>query len=305
VRVDPAGSVTFAPGATLAQISTGVLQFQLSGATLGAGYGQATDAGSLTLGGQLQVAFTNGFDSTVNSSESFTLLDAAGGLSGTFANVANGTRLLTNDDLHTFLVNYGSDTVVLSDEYTLSSPLAPATSTGLASGSGTMATVTPNPGGPGTVTASFTSNSSGTLSVSYNEVSETDFDSAVASIDGAGQVNFQLPGAGNQVQVWYVADTGNFTGPVTLVFQYDPAGLSIAQQDALYIEHYTGGEWVDIFGTVDTADDTITVTTDSFSPFALGGPQSVPEPASFSMLGIGSVALLRRNRRSARSVIAD
>ena len=64
----------------------------------------------------------NGFVPTVNSGQTFTVLTAAS-LSGAFANVPNGTRLLATDGFSSFQVNYGSasafpsltHSVVLSD----------------------------------------------------------------------------------------------------------------------------------------------------------------------------------------------
>ena len=45
----------------------------------------------------------------------------------------------------------------------------------------------------------------------------------------------------------------------------------------------------------DTVGNTLTVTTDSFSMFVLGG---VPEPATLGLLLLGGLAMLRRKRSS-------
>lgn len=101
---------------------------QAAGATLAVEIGgpsQITDfavltvEGTASLGGNLQIALTNGFSPTNLSS--FDILRADGGLTGAFANVTNGQRLTTSDGAGSFLVNYGpgsplgSAGVVISD----------------------------------------------------------------------------------------------------------------------------------------------------------------------------------------------
>jgi hypothetical protein len=59
---------------------------------------------------------------------------------------------------------------------------------------------------------------------------------------------------------------------------------------SLYVEHYDHGSWViPSDQVVDTTNDTITFTTDGFSPFVLA---EVPEPCTIVLLGIGAVSLL-------------
>jgi hypothetical protein len=87
---------------------------QTAGATLAVEIGgpfQFTEFGVLTvletasLGGNLQITLTNEFIPT--NLNSFDILRANGGLTGAFANVANGQRLMTSDGLGSFVVNYG------------------------------------------------------------------------------------------------------------------------------------------------------------------------------------------------------
>jgi hypothetical protein len=98
------------------------LAFQIGGATQSTEYDYLKIVGTFALAGDLQVSFTNSFQSSITSNEVFTVLSDSqpGGLSGSFLNVANGGRLETSDGYGSFLVNYGpsaanSDEIVLSD----------------------------------------------------------------------------------------------------------------------------------------------------------------------------------------------
>jgi hypothetical protein len=84
-------------GATLAVDISGPFQFT--------DYGVLTTQGTTALGGTLQLNLIDGFVPTALNS--FDILRANGGLTGAFANVANGQRLSTSDGLGSFIVNYG------------------------------------------------------------------------------------------------------------------------------------------------------------------------------------------------------
>jgi hypothetical protein len=71
--------------------------------------------GTVGLGGNLVVTFVNGFQNSVSNSNTFTVLSSTTTLSGTFANVASGTRLNTSDSSGSFLVTYSGSNIVLSD----------------------------------------------------------------------------------------------------------------------------------------------------------------------------------------------
>lgn len=142
----------------------------------------------------------------------------------------------------------------------------------------------------GDVRATFPSASSGTF---------TNVNSLTTAGDLAARtapVNFALPGTGDLTLAWDLAFDGTFVGPATLVFHYDSSvlGPGVNESD-LRIEHFHDGQWVTLTGTVDASADTITVTADTFSPFALA---AVPEPSCFAILGVIATGLLVRRRRT-------
>lgn len=84
--------------------------------------------GDFTLGGDLAVAFLNGFQSSVSASDTFEIILAPLLIDGQFMNVAPGERLTTSDGFGSFIVNYGatslfgSNKVVLSDFQAIPEP---------------------------------------------------------------------------------------------------------------------------------------------------------------------------------------
>jgi hypothetical protein len=80
-----------------------------------------------------------------------------------------------------------------------------------------------------------------------------------------------------------------------LTFSYDPdllpAGVAPAE---LLILHYVDGGWETLAPiALDAGAHTLTVQTDSLSPFVLG---AVPEPATLGLLAVGAVAMIHRRR---------
>ena len=64
-------------------------------------------ATSAALAGLLRATFIDAFESSVKSSDVFSLLTSDQALTGSFDNVASGQRLSTADGLGSFLVTYG------------------------------------------------------------------------------------------------------------------------------------------------------------------------------------------------------
>jgi autotransporter-associated beta strand protein len=96
--------------------SAAALSIELGGLLRGSGYDALNVGGSVDLGSDtlLSLSFINGFVATAG--QQFQLIQAGGGLFGSFANVADGARLLTADGSGSFLVQYGNGQgLVISD----------------------------------------------------------------------------------------------------------------------------------------------------------------------------------------------
>jgi hypothetical protein len=87
-----------------AQQAGATLAIEISGLLPGTQHDRVDVTGNVSLDGKLQIALVDGFMPATN--QTFTVLSAAG-LTGTFANVAVGQRLMTHDGTGTFVVDYG------------------------------------------------------------------------------------------------------------------------------------------------------------------------------------------------------
>lgn len=119
--------------------SGALLALELGGTLRGNGYDALNVGGAVDLGVDtvLQLSFINGF--TATTGQQFQLINASGGVFGTFANVADGERLLTTDGTGSFLVHYGNGQgLVLSDFNTAAVP-EPSTWALLLAGAGLLA----------------------------------------------------------------------------------------------------------------------------------------------------------------------
>lgn len=125
------GTLTLTGNLTL--LATSTLLIELGGTYQGTEYDFLSVGGTAVLAGNLSVGFIQGFQSSVQPAQAFTVLTAGtstSALSGAFANVASGQRLFTSDGAGSFLVNYGAasafptlaNSVVLSDFQAIPEP---------------------------------------------------------------------------------------------------------------------------------------------------------------------------------------
>ena len=112
---DTAGLTTITGGYT---VQSGTLAIDLGGNSAATGFqsgeqDRVSISGATQLGGNLVVNVLPGF--TPTAGQTFNILTSLGGLSGGFANSPFGTRILSADGLHTFLIFESSGSVFLSD----------------------------------------------------------------------------------------------------------------------------------------------------------------------------------------------
>ncbi len=74
---------------------------------------QLSVTGTATLGGSLSVSLVPGFSAT--PTDVFAIMTCGNGVSGSFSNVAFGSRVVSSDGLHSFVVNSSGNRVTLSD----------------------------------------------------------------------------------------------------------------------------------------------------------------------------------------------
>ena len=111
------------PGNTLGQLaivgdltllSTSRVLFDLGGTTKGVDYDFLSVSGKADLGGTLSLNLPTAFRDSAIGATSFTLL-TAGVVNGTFTNAPNGARFFANDGFSSFIVNYSSTNLTLTN----------------------------------------------------------------------------------------------------------------------------------------------------------------------------------------------
>jgi hypothetical protein len=110
--IAPSGGVLTFSHLTL--LSNSVLAYELGGTQPGISFGQVVSPSAATIGGTLQISVSAAFQSQIQSSDTFTVL-AAQSITGQFANVASGARLVTADGSGSFIVTYSGSQIILSN----------------------------------------------------------------------------------------------------------------------------------------------------------------------------------------------
>ncbi len=155
-----------------------------------------------------------------------------------------------------------------------------AATTSLAVSSNTFSVVTPS---------SFTTSSSSVVI----QIKALDKDTVLGSIglpgglSGVGTIVFDV-----KALIDNETELDSFDVPVTITYQYSDSDVVGLDESSLTLYHYHSGSWAALDGcTVNTAANTITCTTPSFSIFSLFGRSSVANSSrQVSRSGGGSVA---------------
>ena len=157
------------------------------------------------------------------------------------------------------------------------------------------------PPSPGGVEITFDDTSGGTFIAERISSAISDLDDVIESIEEFDHLDFLT--ISEPVLFWDFVYDGSLPGTVMLVFGYDENSIvsSFAESD-LAIFHYADGEWSELSGSIDEVGNTIAVSVDSFSYFALGA-SSIQQVPSVSPVGIAvfcglvGLASWRRLRR--------
>lgn len=151
-------------------------------------------------------------------------------------------------------------------------------------------------GNPGCVNFKFDQvTTPGSFFAEYSTCDENELDYR-ASHGEFEMPEFYIPGT---AQLFELDFDGEFDGAITLTFSYDPTLLGSNDDESLLkVFHFSDGRWQDMGGVVDTLNHTITIETESLSPFVIGasGPLSVPEPGTLAVLGLALPLVMRRRR---------
>lgn len=155
----------------------------------------------------------------------------------------------------------------------------------VSAGDGVGGDVLGGSGSPGGISATFDTSTGGTFFATEVAPGTTD--------------DFQTRVGPFHLDSYEVDFTGDLLGPVTLTFGYadDPFGVGPVLKDrveeaALRVYHRedAASPWEELASIVDSANNTITVTTTSLSPFVLGG--EILSPAPVPSLGAGGLVML-------------
>lgn len=78
---------------------------------------------------------------------------------------------------------------------------------------------------------------------------------------------------------WDITTSVEFSGQAFVTVPYSDAGLSAEQEEGVKLYHFVNGQWQDITDSVNTAANTVSGYTSSFSPFAVFVPMAEEPPA--------------------------
>ncbi len=113
------GQLTLTGNLTLLNTSTTLME--IAGSTQGTQYDFLSVGGTGLLAGNLHLSILNGFEWIMPANSTFTILTAQNGLTGAFANVAPGQRLMTLDGNGSFQVDYLAGSLFSPNSVVLSS----------------------------------------------------------------------------------------------------------------------------------------------------------------------------------------
>jgi hypothetical protein len=240
-----AGTTTLALGGTS-------LNFEISGS----GADQlAVTGGQASVSGNNRISITP-LGTSLSPGQTYSLITAPSGLDGggaafQFANGLNSEVVTLGGNSYNLTLSNSAGAEKVTIGNSIATGGGPGTVGGVGAAFGNVVT-------PGAFNSTF-----------LEPATQADVTQALGAL-AAGQINFILPGS--PAQLWDLSFSGTFAGGATVTLHFDPTPAMVDGRplSSLYIAHYTNGAWViPPNQVIDTVADTITFTTDSFSPFIL------------------------------------
>lgn len=142
------------------------------------------------------------------------------------------------------------------------------------------------------------STATGGVDVSFDSTDAAgEFSADYMLLDDADAIlgDAEFKASGDPTQAWNISFTGSFSGSVEITFSYDPALLTVPEPQ-LRIYHNVQGAWTELpFVSRNLLANTITVTTTSFSLFALGidlNAPAIPTVSEWNLITMGLLMLV-------------
>ncbi len=148
---------------------------------------------------------------------------------------------------------------------------AAATTTTAASG------VTATAANGGTIAITTAEGSTATVEVPAGAVTADTTINVVSTAPSAIATSAPAPTGMNMVSAFSLTasaagtSVSSFAQPVKLTFTYTDSQVAVLNESSLNVYHWSGTQWVALTSTINSATNTITATTSSFSYFAIMG----------------------------------
>ncbi len=252
-----------------------------TGQGLADGYDYLKVGGAFTAGGTLGIQFVNNFQNSITSANTFDIINASGGITGSFGNAISGGTVETADGFGSFNIQYGSGTGSPNDVVLSNFTFTP----GGGGSAGTAKIGIPSGNGgenfSNTYSGSWVDPNGKTLVYTMAPGSlftkidafRPGYDGLTITVNGTTYTGF-----GGDAGYINTFDFTNLPGGGTTTFSIGDIATNLSDPFAVQLEFST-----------QTANFTVT-------------PGSVPEPAALALLALGGLAMLLR--RGGKSAIA-
>jgi hypothetical protein len=258
-----------APGDAVSQVATAIVQ---------ASPPTVVSAVTSTDGSKITVTFSKAMDAPPAAPAGF----GVWGMTGDFAEFPTGVVLDSDTSAYDLTLStpvaygdevslsYNGEVVVQSEDGgTLAGFNEQSVTNNVAQASPPTGSATIDPGAGGTISLP-----SGQASVSIPAGAlqgTTGLTVTITQVSATAPPGFKFLGTVYQFTVGGL-DSYTFNIPVTLTFSFNPSRVPSGVTPAIYYYDDTTGQWVNIGGTVNWTNDTITVTVDHFTNYAVMYP---------------------------------